>query len=52
MYLTGDDGALYKQNISADETLLLIKQNDRLTINYHDTDVEKIQQIISWSYAS
>lgn len=50
MYLTGDDGNLYKQNISADETLLLLKQNDRLTVNYHDTDVEKIRQIISWSY--
>jgi hypothetical protein len=51
MYLTGDDGNLYKQNISADESLLLIKQNDRLTVNYHDTDVEKIRQIISWSVA-
>jgi hypothetical protein len=51
MYLTGDDGNLYKQNISADESLLLIKQNERLTVNYHDTDVEKIRQIISWSVA-
>ncbi|MBE6549310.1 MAG: hypothetical protein E7670_02665 [Ruminococcaceae bacterium] len=51
MYLTGDDGNLYKQNISADEALLLLKQNDRLTVNYHDTDVEKIRQIVSWSFA-
>lgn len=51
MYLTGDDGNLYKQTVSADESLLLIKQNDRLTVNYHDTDVEKIFQMINWSYA-
>lgn len=51
MYLTGDDGNLYKQNISENESLLLIKQNDRLTVNYHDTDVEKIRQIVTWSFA-
>ncbi len=51
IYLTGDDGNLYKQNISADESLLLINQNDRLTVNYHDTDIEKIRQIINWSVA-
>ena len=50
MYLTGDDGNLYKQNISADESLLLLKQGDRLTVNYHDTGIEKIRQIVSWSY--
>ncbi len=50
MYLTGDDGNLYKQNISENESLLLLKQNDRLTVTYHDTDIEKICQIISWSY--
>ena len=51
IYLTGDDGNLYKQNISSDETLLLVKENDTLTVSYHDTDVDKIRQIISWTVA-
>ena len=48
IYLTGDDGNLYKQNIASDEKLLLVKENDNLNVNYHDTDVEKIKQIVSW----
>ena len=51
LYMTADDGNLYKQKISADESLLLLKNGDRLTLQYYDTDVEKIRQITEWSYA-
>lgn len=51
IYLTGGDGNLYKQSIAADESLLLAKQNDTLTIQYHDTDVVRIRQIVTWAIA-
>ena len=49
MYLTGNDGKLYKQSVSADEGLLLVKKADALTIQYYDTDVANICQIVSWT---
>ena len=52
IYVTGNDGNLYKQTLSADESLLLIKNGDKLTVTYYDTSVAKIRQIATWSFTA
>ena len=49
LYITGDDGNLYKQTIAADESMLLIQNGQKLTVDYTETAVEKIRQIVSWT---
>ena len=51
MYITDENGILYKKNISEDETLLLVKMGDKLDVEYVDTDInEKIKKLVSWDY--
>lgn len=52
VYLTGNDGNLYKQTLDADESMMLIRAGDALSIQYHDTQVAQIRQILSWTVAS
>lgn len=49
VYINGSDGNLYKQNLASDETLLLINAGDNITVEYYDTDVEKIKKLASWT---
>lgn len=48
IYLTGSDGNLYKQQLSRDESLLLIAEGDHLTVTYAETEQEKIHRIVKW----
>ena len=49
VYINADDGNLYKQSLSKDETLMLVSIGDKLDVEYVDTDVnDKIKQLISW----
>ncbi len=50
VYLTGNDGNLYKQSLSSDESMMLVKVGDTLQITYYETEIPRIQQIISWGY--
>ena len=50
VYINGSDGSLYKQNLASDETLLLIESGDKITVEYYDTDVEKVKKLDSWTY--
>lgn len=52
LYLTGDDGNLYKKMIREDESLLLITEDQKITVNYYETETEQIRQIVSWSDTS
>lgn len=52
IYLTDENGTLYKQTLSADESVMLISVGDKITLKYSDTDIEKIKQIASWTKAS
>ncbi len=49
VYITAADGTLYKQSIATDESVMLIAAGDNLTVEYTNTDIEKIRQIIKWS---
>ena len=51
MYITDENGVLYKKTVSEDETLLLIKVGDKLSVDYADTDInEKIKKLVKWDY--
>lgn len=50
IYLSGSDGNLYKQTLSADEALMLVQVGDALKVSYYDTSIERIYQIESWSF--
>lgn len=50
LYITGNDGYLYKQSIATDESVMLIGEGDEINVSYYDTDVEKIRKIIEWSF--
>lgn len=52
IYITDENGVLYKQSVGADESVMLIGVGDRLTVKYTDTDIEKIKQMVSWAAKS
>ena len=47
MYITGNDGFLYKQKISENEELMLLNIGDNVKITYLDTNIDKIRQVIT-----
>ena len=49
VYINGSDGNLYKQSLASDETLLLVENGDKITVEYYDTDVEKVKKLASWT---
>ena len=50
VYINGDDGNIYKKALADDETMLLIKEGDKIKVTYLDIDgSEKIKQLQSWS---
>lgn len=49
VYITADDGTLYKRRLAEDESLMLIRSGDRLQIKYTDTANDRIKQIAEWS---
>ena len=48
VYVTAEDGIVYRGDLSADESLILITEGQTLTITYSDTDHEKIRAITAW----
>ena len=50
VYVTANDGMLYKQSVASNETVMLISKGDTLDISYYDTSVSRIRQIVEWSF--
>lgn len=48
VYITADDGNVYKGNLEKDESLILINVGDSITVKYAKTDIEKIYTVLSW----
>lgn len=48
VYITANDGNVYKGDLEKDESLILIKNGDSITLVYTETDIEKIYTILSW----
>ena len=49
VYITAEDGIVYRGSLASDETLILVTEGMSLTVSYSDTDHEKIRAIASWS---
>ncbi len=49
VYITAEDGIVYRGGLASDETLILVTEGMSLTVSYSDTDHEKIRAIVSWS---
>ena len=49
VYVTAEDGIVYRGDLASDESLILITEGQTLTVSYSDTDHEKIRAIASWS---
>lgn len=48
VYITDTEGNVYKQQFSADETLVFIQVNDKITIYYEENEETGIRQIETW----
>lgn len=51
VYITAENGDVYKGYLEADETLILIQNGDKISLKYTDGDTERIHIISSWSFA-
>lgn len=48
VYITDTENKVYKQQFSADETLVFIQANDKITIYYEENEETGIRQIETW----
>ena len=49
VYVTAEDGIVYRGSLASDESLILITEGQSLTVSYSDTEHERIRAIASWS---
>ncbi len=52
VYVTAEDGIVYRGDLASDESLILITEGQTLTVSYSDTEHEKIRAIVSWNEKS
>jgi hypothetical protein len=52
VYITAEDGAIYKQSVVADERMVFLKVGDKLDVKYVTTDIGKIKQIKEFSFVT
>ena len=50
VYITSTDGKVYKGYLEADESLILVRNGDKLNISYTESDKKDIYIISSWSF--
>lgn len=48
VYITAQDGTVYKGTLNEDESLILVREGDAVTIRYEDTEISGIKQIRAW----
>ena len=49
VYITADTGIIYKQSVSADESIILVSVGDNLSVDFTHTNIESIKQIVRFS---
>ena len=49
VYLTAEDGTVYRGALASDESLILVTEGMSLTVEYAETEHAKIRAIVSWS---
>ena len=50
VYITAEDGIVYRGALAADESLILITEGDRITVTYSETDNFSIRAITAWKF--
>ena len=51
VYLTAEDGAVYKGYLETDEALIRVRVGDTLTLSYVETGVKGVYRITEWEFA-
>ncbi len=49
VYITAEDGVVYRGALSDDESLILIAESDILAVTYSETENAKIRAIVEWA---
>lgn len=49
VYITAEDGIVYRGSLASDESLILITEGMSLTVQYAETDHERIRAVSTWS---
>ena len=49
VYITAEDGTVYKSSLNEDESLILVRTGDKMTGRYEETEIKDIRTIRSWS---
>ena len=49
VYITAEDGVVYRGSLASDETLILVTEGMSLTVEYSETEHAKIRAIAKWS---
>ena len=49
VYITAEDGTVYKSSLNEDESLILVRTGDKMTVRYEETEIKDIRMIRSWS---
>ena len=50
VYITADDGSVFKGYLEADEALVLIRKGDKINVSYTEGEIERLYVISSWSF--
>ena len=51
VYITAEDGVVYRGALAVDESLILIAEGDQITVTYSETDNDRIRAITAWTVA-
>ncbi len=49
VYITAEDGIVYRGSLASDESLILVTEGMTITVEYSETDHAKIRAIAKWS---
>ena len=49
VYITAEDGTVYRGALASDESLILVTEGMALTVEYAETEHARIRAIVSWS---
>ncbi len=52
VYITDEEGSIYKQSVVADERMVYLNVGDKLEVKYVTTDIDKINQITGFSFVT
>ena len=50
VYITADDGVVYKSSLADDESLILIRTGDVIEVQYTETENESIRLVDKWRF--